>query len=534
MSGLRPARWNRFDLTAVDRAACVSALLLAAAAPPSPLPLLVVIALAPLLVALQRLPPGRAGRRSALRAGALGGAVYWAVMLLWIPQAGLRVGAWVVPGYLAIVTTLAVLGSLAAALYHRLAVDRRLPPGVAAALSFGAVEWTRAAWLGPFSFPWMGLALPLSAHPALIQGAAWVGEIGLAVGVAGANGVSAAALMRAGPARWWRLAALGGALGLVAFGGLARIDGPGREPLLRALVVQPDVSLAAKRSGGETALSTSLEAIEHTITDALATLATPLDVDLVVLPETALPLVLDGPGSESVRVRVAALARRLGAPILVGAYALGPGRGANAVFLASSDPHAVWPSASKVRLVPGVEWAPGSADGIHAGAAPTPLVVERAGGPAVVLGPLICIESAGPEPARALVRAGAQLLVNVTNDAWLAEAPWWTRSAAFAQHPAHLPFRAVEGGVGALRAANNGWSEVVDPYGRRTVLLPAHTAGAAVAEAERLMTPPPFVITGPWIGPVVVVLALILAAAPVPWVHARVAGGRSRSPGRTG
>jgi apolipoprotein N-acyltransferase len=127
---------------------------------------------------------------------------------------------------------------------------------------------------------------------------------------------------------------------------------------------------------------------------------------------------------------------------------------------------------------------------------------------------LVCIESAGPEPARAQRRAGADVLVNVTNDAWLGEAPWWTRTAAFRQHPAHLRLRAVETGAGAVRVANNGLSTVVDPGGRERVLLPPHARGVAVATVESLRGAPPFVATGDVAGPACLVLALLLALAP--------------------
>jgi apolipoprotein N-acyltransferase len=485
--------------------------LLAAAAPPSPLPLLALVALAPFLAALSRLSAGVRGRSAALRAGALCAAVYWGVTLLWVPQAGLRVGAWVVPGYLGIVATLALLGAAAAALFHRLVVDRRLSLVLAAALGWGAVEWIRTAWLGPFSFPWMGLALPLTAHPTLIQGAAWVGEIGVAVGVAAANGAVAAALLDEPRGRWRRLAVVAAVVAGVAVLGQIRIRTTPLEPVVRVLVVQPNVPLAVKRAGGDESLRASLAAIETALAaspDAVPeALPQGRSVDLVVLPETALPVVLDGVAAAEVRARVAGWARRFDAPVLVGAWAKGSGRGGNAVFLASGDPAEVWPAAWKVRLVPGVEWTPGFADGVQAGSAPQVLTMPDGRS----FGALICIESAGPDPARALVRGGAEFVVNVTNDAWLAESEWWTRSTAFAQHPAHLSFRAVELGVGVVRAANNGWSGVVDPFGRRTALLAPHVAGSAVADVARLSAATPFVAGGPWVGPLVVGVALALS-----------------------
>jgi len=69
---------------------------------------------------------------------------------------------------------------------------------------------------------------------------------------------------------------------------------------------------------------------------------------------------------------------------------------------------------------------------------------------------------------RGFAAGGAELLVNVTNDAW------YGRSSAPYQHLAMASFRAVENGKYLVRAANTGISAVVDPRGRvleRTALF---------------------------------------------------------------
>ena len=55
---------------------------------------------------------------------------------------------------------------------------------------------------------------------------------------------------------------------------------------------------------------------------------------------------------------------------------------------------------------------------------------------------------------------GAELLVNITNDAW------YGRTSAPYQHLAMAAFRAVENGRYLVRAANTGITAVVDPRGR--------------------------------------------------------------------
>lgn len=76
------------------------------------------------------------------------------------------------------------------------------------------------------------------------------------------------------------------------------------------------------------------------------------------------------------------------------------------------------------------------------------------------VGMLICYEAIFPELARAMVRNGAQLLVNITNDAWFG------RTSAAYQHFSMAAFRAVENRRYLARAANTGFSGFVDPCGR--------------------------------------------------------------------
>lgn len=76
------------------------------------------------------------------------------------------------------------------------------------------------------------------------------------------------------------------------------------------------------------------------------------------------------------------------------------------------------------------------------------------------VGVLICFESIFPNLARQQTKAGAEFLVNLTNDAWYGKssAPW--------QHLAMAVFRAVENRRSLARAANTGVSVFIDPLGR--------------------------------------------------------------------
>jgi apolipoprotein N-acyltransferase len=76
------------------------------------------------------------------------------------------------------------------------------------------------------------------------------------------------------------------------------------------------------------------------------------------------------------------------------------------------------------------------------------------------VGGYICYEAIFPGLVRRFAAGGAEMLVNVTNDAW-----YGTTSAPY-QHLAMAAFRAVENRRYMVRAANTGITAVVDPWGR--------------------------------------------------------------------
>lgn len=83
------------------------------------------------------------------------------------------------------------------------------------------------------------------------------------------------------------------------------------------------------------------------------------------------------------------------------------------------------------------------------------------------MGMLICYEDIFPEIAQALVKNGANLLVNITNDAW------YGNSSALPQHLSFSAFRAVENRRSLVRATNTGMTASFDAVGKIWTLAPA-------------------------------------------------------------
>lgn len=90
--------------------------------------------------------------------------------------------------------------------------------------------------------------------------------------------------------------------------------------------------------------------------------------------------------------------------------------------------------------------------------------------PKLTLLPLICYEVIFPSEL-GYEGAPANAIINITNDAWYGNTP------GPYQHFRQAQLRAVEQGLPLLRAANNGVSAIVDPYGRITQQLSLNEVG---------------------------------------------------------
>ncbi|MGD0238276.1 MAG: apolipoprotein N-acyltransferase [Syntrophorhabdales bacterium] len=187
-------------------------------------------------------------------------------------------------------------------------------------------------------------------------------------------------------------------------------------------------------------------------------------VNLVIWPETAMPFVFDADPARSV---VTALPEMLSTHLLFGTlFRDDRSRFYNSAYIFGKKGQIVG-RYDKVHLVPFGEFTPlrdyfpflekiSVATGdFFSGGGHSPISTELG-----KVGLLICYEGTFPCITIDTVRRGAQVLVNITNDAWFG------RSSAPYQHLAFYTFRAIETDRFVLRAANTGVSAIIDPRGR--------------------------------------------------------------------
>jgi apolipoprotein N-acyltransferase len=229
--------------------------------------------------------------------------------------------------------------------------------------------------------------------------------------------------------------------------------------------------------------------------------------DLVVWSETAVDDDLDLRPELFARLR--ALAAETGVPLVTGAPRSPEGRPVNAVVLLAPD--GTVETYAKQRLVPFSEYDP------RWGAVLAPLVAPltagggyAAGGAATVLrgGPVplaapVCFEITYPDLVRRFRAAGAELIVNVSNDAWFG------RTGYAELHLRHAVLRAVELRTWVVRGTNTGLSAAIDPAGRVVAELPLFEAGTLRARVAASRARTPYLRAGD--APVLAVLGAVVA-----------------------
>ena len=425
--------------------------------------------------------------------------VSWGALLLLGPFTGLWVGSWYLAAWWAMPR------------FIGRAIPLRLAAMLGLAGAWVVVEWTRT-WLLS-GFPWLPLAASQWQRASILQIAAYTGSGGVSFVLISMNIGFAAylhRLVREGPAadrrrergrfptepapelveiRDWGLRRRSQEFFLALFLLLACLSihvqetfnrHPFTRPLGRVAFVQPDIPQDVKWDPAKG------PGIVRTLEDSTLE-AGALHPDLILWPESSMPWPVKG--DAGARTFVESLAARARTPLLLGSVAVEPaGAGAarerwfDAAFVVTPDLGLQPSYYAKRHLVPFGEYIPlrpvlGWIDkfvpigpDFTPGPDASPLVASMRAGP-TAFGPLICYEDLFPGLARESVRAGSDVLVVLTNDAWYGE------EAAAYQHAAHSVLRAVETRRPVLRCGNAGWSGWIDEFGGIRYVVAGRTGG---------------------------------------------------------
>lgn len=437
-------------------------------------------------VCLVPLLRGCVGRSAGVRAG-LGWLAGTLASLLsgTVPVATAATAYWEVPAWQGIAIALMlgqVFGAGSFALAAVLAGDPSRAGGVGAALRIAAA-WAGAEYVRSVALtglPWLLLAHSLASQPALIQLAEFGGELAVSFLLAGLN----AALLLVGLRGQRRAGLVVGlaslSLFLAAATRMPRDGDPGsvREigsspaawsDSVRVLLVQGNLSNRSRRDPARVApaleslveLSRSDGRLDLTVWPENAlNVALPMNQPLLTAATEALSsryLLLGTP-----RIETSTRPRLYNSAVLFGP----PGR-----LRAHRDKHRLlpfaeyWPWPLQALKLPGVMTTPGPR--------PQALLAGE-----LRLGSLICYEILFAEIAHALVRDGAEILVNLSNEAWFGA------TGAIEQHFAAAIFRAVETRRPLLRSTNTGITAAIDAAGRVAARLPTERAAALAVEVR--------------------------------------------------
>jgi apolipoprotein N-acyltransferase len=468
--------------------------------------------IAPLLLAIRGSSPKRA-----FRLGWLAGLVYYGIVLYWIAPTIATYTRITMP--VAIILELMLAGvagwfiGVFAAVVEWLAASG-ISRVVAAPAVWIVLEWSRTFF--PAAFPWGFIGYSQFEVLPIIQMVDVAGIYGLSALIVLVN-AALVELLRDGVRRHVTLAAtLVGMIvavlgyGVVRLGQVRALEGP----TLRVGLVQGNIAQDQKWRPG---LDERILAKHVTLTAS----AIKRGAQLVVWPEAAVPFFFN---LDRRTQKLQEFARSTGVTLLVGApgYEQRDGdvpRQYNQAWMVKPDGEIAGPY-DKIRLVPFGEYVPWgglfglvqrAVEGIGDFGFGTSYVVFD-GPPAAEtsepthVSALICYEAIFPDLTRRFVQNGAQLLVNVSNDAW------YGRTAAPYQLLAMIAVRAVENRIPLVRATNTGVTASVAPDGTISDATPLFEEAVVVDDVKLVHGASLYALLGDWLvyASVFLVIGLVI------------------------
>jgi len=443
--------------------AILSGLLLTASFPPGKFSFLAWIALIPLLVSIQDKAP-----RNAFRLGFIAGFFHFITLMYWIIVVLKQYGN--LP--LAVSLLALLLLSFFLALYPGLfscftCQINRSPFSIFFMAAFWvSLEYARAHLVT--GFPWCLLGYSQYEHLAIIQIANLFGIYGISFLIVLVNGLIFQSFFmekrtKRAFLKWEWLFVVLLTAGTLTYGSHQVAQKNARTktaPQINAAVVQANIDQSVKwKPAYQSQTLQTYFRLSRSVADSKPA--------LIVWPETALPFFYqDAPGFSP---KMRGLSNELGAALLFGSPAY---KRINRKIRYYNRAYMITPDVTftqyydKRHLVPFGEYVPlkqylpfinhlvQAAGNFAQGNRQGPLKDKD-----LSLGVLICFEAIFPELARDLSREGANLLVNITNDAWFG-----ATSAPY-QHLSMAVFRSVETGLPMIRAANTGFSAFIGSDG---------------------------------------------------------------------
>lgn len=381
----------------------------------------------------------------------------------------------------------------------------RLSPVLASlylGLAWTVMELAQATLLSGFS--WLTLASAFVPWPIMVQAASVIG----AYGVSGVLATIAFGLVFGLRSRACLAVSLGCALALAGFG-WQRMDGYAETtPAHTVAVVQGNIDQSIKWDPSYQ-MGTAEKYVR--LSREIAATANP---ELIVWPETSMPFYFQD--DTPLRAPALELARTGKAALVIGSPAYervdGPGSFVlfNRAFLLT--PGTVVSSwYDKEHLVPFGEYMP------LGGILPLQKLVTGVGdfvpgrnrqalqSGNLALGVLICYEAIFADLAQQRVEQGANLLINISNDAWFGA------TSAPHQHLQLTALRAIEQGRYIVRSTNTGLSAFIDPLGRVKLAGPQFQEFAAAGQVHPRTELTPFHSLYSWLQLGLVALAAVFA-----------------------
>ncbi len=466
----------------------LGALCWALSLPPHGTAILAVFAFVPPLAVLPEIP-----LKKLLWQGWLGGAVWEGTTLWWLVPTINRYGG--INPFVAVLLVAAlclILGLYMLGFWWTVwAAVRR---GGAGAMVLAPFAWVLWEWLRGWLFggmPWWGPGYALSLYPSLLQNASWLGVLGLSL---------LALLLATAIVLWLRdrrrlEAVVMLPLVLVLFGcayfwGRHRLEAPGeKDPLFRVGYLQPNISQDEK---WDPAFAAMIEARFEKLSEPFKSYA----LKLLVWPESCTPFEWDG--DQAYQAKVKAIAATIKAPILLGSVTGTSETYQNGAVVVNPD-GTEGGRYAKTHLVPFGEYVPfrkflffakplvEAVGDFTPGKSLQPLEINGA-----KIGVTICFEGIFPRLVRKEVDNGAQLLVNITNDAWYAGTP------GPVEHFLIERVRAVEFDRCLVRSANGGVSGLVNNYGKLEMETTPGEPASFWGEARLRQTKTPYAKIGDW------------------------------------